>query len=127
KHNPFVYFDDVNGWDGRAFTRPARCMDHVVDYRQLDADLTAGTLPRYVFITPDLLNDMHDGSVKRGDDWLAREVPKILSSPAFQDGGVLFLTWDEGSTLGNDEPPMIVISPYVKPGFVSRAPYTTSS
>ena len=31
-----------------------------------------------------------------GDAWLAREVPKILDSDAFKNGGVLFLLWDEG-------------------------------
>src|SRR5436189_238819 len=34
KHNPFVYFSDINGWDGGAFRPGARCMDHVVDYSQ---------------------------------------------------------------------------------------------
>lgn len=129
KHNPFVYFSDINGWDGQAFQPSQRCIDHVVDYSQFDVDLAAGALPSYVFITPNLDNDMHDGSVSRGDTWLANEVPKILGSTAFNDGGVLFLLWDEGSgTLSKgDDPPFIAISPNAKQGYVSKVDYDTSS
>lgn len=126
KHDPFVYFDDINGWDGSKFQPSPRCNEHVVDYAELDRDLAAGTLPRYVFITPNMINDMHDGSVAQGDAWLAHEVPKILGSDAFNRGGVLFLTWDEGSK-NSDDPPMIVISPHARRGMVSQTPFTASS
>ena len=126
KHNPFAFFADIDGWDGKAFQPGTRCVDHVVDYSQLDADLASGALPDYVFITPDLQHDMHDGSIQQGDAWLAAEVPKILASPRYQNGGVLFLLWDEGSNNG-DNPPFIVMSPNAKPGFVSQTSYDTSS
>ena len=126
KHNPFAFFADIDGWDGKAFQPGTRCVDHVVDYSQLDADLASGALPDYVFITPDLQHDMHDGSIAQGDAWLASEVPKILASPRFQNGGALFLLWDEGSNNG-DNPPFIVMSPNAKPGFVSQTSYDTSS
>ena len=45
-----------------------------------------------------MCNDMHDCSIASGDAWLARVVPGILASSAFADGGVLFITWDEGSS-----------------------------
>ncbi len=128
KHNPFIYFDDINGWDGKSVNQNQRCIDHVVDYSAFDADLAAGKLPKYVFITPNLQDDMHDGSIAQGDQWLAREVPKILGTDAFNKGGVLFLLWDEGGGLiAGDDPPMIVISPNVKPGFVSQVSYDESS
>jgi phospholipase C len=130
KHDPFVYFDDLNGWNGTTFQPTARCMQNVVDYSQLDADLQSGNVPRYVFITPNMIHDTHDASVKDGDLWLQQELPKIFASPAFQNGGVVFLTWDEGSSLGGtdaDSPPMIVISPLAKKGYVSQKPYDTSS
>jgi phospholipase C len=128
KHDPFVYFDDVNGWDGTEFHPQGRCADHVVDYRQLDVDLASHSVPRYAFITPDLDHDMHDGSIAAGDAWLAREVPKILASDAFRHGGVLFVLWDEGGgTPANDDPPFLAISPNARPGFASSADYDTSS
>jgi len=128
KHDPFVYFNDVNGWDGTAFHTSPRCTDHVVDYSQLDADLANHAVPDYVFITPNLDHDMHDGSVADGDAWLSREIPKLLASDAFQRGGVLFLLWDEGGgTPAGDDPPFLAISPHAKAGFVSQADYDTSS
>lgn len=131
KHDPFVYFDDINGWDGTQFHPSPRCTDHVVDYSQLDADIAANALPKYAFITPNLDNDMHDGSVRLGDTWLANELPKIMATDAFRNGGVIFLTWDEGSsgTLGGagDDPPFLAISPMAKAGYVSTAEYDTSS
>jgi hypothetical protein len=126
KHNPFAYFSDINGWDGTAFRPSARCTEHIVDYSQLGVDIAAGTMPNYVFITPNMVNDMHDGSVADGDKWLSNEVPKILATDAYKQGGVLFLLWDEG-TSQTDDPPFIAISPNAKPGFVSQTNYDTSS
>ncbi len=126
KHNPFAYFTDINGSDGSAFHPGARCADHIVDYTQLDTDLAAGVVPSYVFITPNLINDMHDGSISQGDTWLAGEIPKILASSAYQNGGALFLLWDEGSSQG-DDPPFIVASPLARAGFVSHVDYDTSA
>jgi len=126
KHNPFAYFTDVNGWNGTTFAPGPRCAAHIVDYSQLDADLAAGTVSTYVFITPNMVNDMHDGSIEQGDAWLSREVPKILASDAYKNGGALFLLWDEGSSQG-DDPPFIMVSPNAKVGFVSHTEYDTSS
>jgi phosphatidylinositol-3-phosphatase len=128
KHNPFVFFDDINGWDGTQFQFSQRCVDHVVDYSQLDKDIAAGTVPDYVFITPDLDNDMHDGSIGQADKWLEREVGKIMESDAYKKGGVIFLFGDEGGGYpASDDPPFIIISDMVKKGFVSKVDYDTSS
>lgn len=133
KHNPFVFFDDIVGWDGTTLTRQQRCLDHVVDYAQFDADLAAGSVPDYVFITPNMVNDMHDGTIADGDKWLSTEVPKILNSPAYQHGGVLFITADEGEGRSitewsqSDDPPFLVLSPLAKAGYVSDVPYDTTS
>ncbi len=128
KHDPFVYYNDVNGWDGTAFHPELRCNDHVVNYSQLDADLAAHAMARYVFITPDLDDDMHDGSVAQGDAWLAREMPKIMADDSFKNGGAIFLLWDEGGgSPASDDPPFIAISPQAKPGYVSHVDYDTSS
>jgi phosphatidylinositol-3-phosphatase len=126
KHNPFAYFSNVNGSDGTTFQASARCKAHVVDYSHLDSDLAAGTVPDYVFITPNMIHDMHDGSLQDGDTWLSQEVPKILASDAYKRGGVLFLLWDEGAS-ATDDPPFIAVSPFAKPGFVSQTAYDTSS
>jgi len=91
KHNPFIYYNDVR-------TNAARCAEHVVPFTQLSTDLVNGTVPNLAWITPNMCNDMHDCSIATGDAWLANVVPGILASSAFQNGGVLFITWDEGES-----------------------------
>jgi len=70
--------------------------------------------------------------IKKGDDWLSTEVPKILASQAFKDNGVLFVLWDEGDEplfgSASDGPiPLIVLSPKAKKGFSSATAFTHSS
>ncbi len=126
KHDPFVYFNDINGWDGQAFQPSTRCATHIVDLKQLDADIAATSLPKYAFITPNLDHDMHDGTIEQGDAWLQEQVTKIVGTDAFNNGGVIFVLWDEGSNSA-DDPPFIAISPNANRGFVSTSDYDTSS
>jgi hypothetical protein len=131
KHNPFVFFDDLTG---RLNASDPTCIAHNRPYSELATDLANGTVGRFNFITPNLCHDMHNSCaptsnlIKQGDDWLASEVPKILGSRAYQDGGALFIVWDEG-TLDSDGPiGMIVLSPYAKgAGYSNHIAYTHSS
>ncbi len=90
-------------------------------------------MARYNFITPNLCDDMHDScsplnnQVKQGDQWLSRNVPPIMKSPAYRAGGVLFITWDEGE--GDDGPiGLIVLSPDARGhGYHNTKHYTHSS
>ena len=71
---------------------------HDVPYTQLATDLTRNALPAFSFITPNLIDDMHDGTIAQGDAWLARNLPVILDSSAVPGRTtVVFITWDEGS------------------------------
>ena len=81
----------------------------------------AGTVARYNFITPNLCNDMHDCSIAVGDSFLQGFVPKILNSTAWQQGGVLFILWDEGSTGtgGGGQVAVLVIANNVTAGYRS--------
>jgi phospholipase C len=87
RHNPPPYYTSLSG-----------CSSHDVPYPQLGTDLAAGTLPAFSFITPNLTDDMHDGTIAQGDAWLARNLPAILTSRQYLAGStVVFITWDEGS------------------------------
>jgi phosphatidylinositol-3-phosphatase len=88
KHDPFAYYTRITN-------NPPRC-SHVVPLGRLGADERGHTLPRFIWITPNLCHDMHDCSVSTGDRFLARLVPTLLRS--LGRNGVLFLTWDEGSS-----------------------------
>jgi hypothetical protein len=88
KHDPFMYYDDVAG-------SAARCRN-LVGFGALAADLRAGRLPTFVWITPNLCDDTHDCGVQVGDRFLARTVPPLLRE--LGPDGFLVLTWDEGSS-----------------------------
>jgi phosphatidylinositol-3-phosphatase len=123
KHNPFVFFDDVTGNNSPA---SAYCISHVRPYSELANDLQKNTVARYNFITPNLCNDMHDCDATAGDTWLSKEVPKILGSQAYKDGGAIFITWDESLT-GDGPIGMIVLSPFAKTNYSNSIHYTHSS
>ena len=128
KHNPFVYFDDVTN---ALSTTSAYCIAHVRPYTELATDLNNNTVASYNFITPNLCNDMHDCSVTMGDTWLATNVAMIMNSTAYQQGGVIFITWDEGeSSQGGADGPigLIVLSPKAKgAGYKNTIHYTHGS
>jgi phospholipase C len=87
RHNPAVYYTSLSG-----------CATKDVPYTQLSTDLKDGSLPAFSFITPNLIDDMHDGTVADGDTWLAGNLPTILNSSEYTDGSTaIFITWDEGS------------------------------
>jgi phospholipase C len=86
-HNPPPYYTSLSG-----------CARHDVPYTQLATDLAAGALPAFSFITPNVIDDMHDGTIARGDAWLAANLPALLNSRQYRAGTTaVFVTWDEGS------------------------------
>jgi len=130
KHNPFVFFDDVS----EGFRMDSRhCIEHIRPFTELATDLAQGTVARYVFITPNICNDMHDACaplnnrITQGDTWLQATVPMILGSSAYQAEGALIITWDEGAR--SDGPiGFIVLSPRAKGhGYSNHIRYTHGS
>lgn len=118
KHNPFMYYPSVT--DDRAL-----CTDRVVPFSRLDEDLlTATALPEYAFISPDMCSDTHDCPVQAGDDWLSREVPKILAAPAFTTkNSLLVITYDEGDASSN-QVVTVFAGPAARKGFISETRFT---
>ncbi len=87
RHDPPPYYTTLTG-----------CATLDVPYTQLSSDLAANSLPAFSFITPNLIDDMHDGTIAQGDAWLAANLPAILNSPDYQSGNTaVFITWDEGT------------------------------
>ena len=88
-HNPFVYYEGFRNDE-------ARCRERVVDFdAHFDADLAANRY-RYVFITPNRCNDMHDCPSRIGDAWLGGVLERIMASEGYRAGGVIFVLFDEG-------------------------------
>ena len=73
------------------------CAANDVPFTQFAADLSSGSLPTFSFVTPNLIDDTHDGSVADGDRWLRAAVGDVVSSAEYRSGALaLFITWDEG-------------------------------
>jgi len=130
KHDPFLYFTD------QQMGASGLCANTNVDFSAFASDLATNTY-RYMWITPNLIDDGHDpatdpvAGLAQSDHWLSTVVPTILASDAYKAGGVLFITWDESEGRNGDDPdkiPMIVVSMRVKtPGMTSATAYTHSS
>lgn len=97
RHDPFMYFHSI-------IDNQANCDAHVVNLELLRGDLkSAATTPNFSFITPNLCNDGHDdvcvdgrlGGLAAADKFLQQWVPLITNSPAYQDSGLLIVTFDE--------------------------------
>lgn len=127
KHDPFVYFSDQTN---NRSSSSSTCIAHIRPFSQLAHDLSANSVARYNFITPNVCDDMHDNcggsSIAHGDAWLKKTVPMILNSTAYRSGGVLFITWDEAAS-GDGPIPMIVLSPYAKGNHYHNSTYYTHS
>jgi phosphatidylinositol-3-phosphatase len=164
RHDPFVYFHSVI--DERSY-----CDKHVVALGSptgampaaalkgetgLASDLSAVTKTQKLsFIAPDLCDDGHDfpctnepggaSALANIDTFLETWVPKITSSQAFRENGLLEIVFDEASNSeteacceempgpGSPQPGItgpgggrvgaVLLSPFIKPGTVSTTPY----
>jgi hypothetical protein len=107
RHDPFVYFHSIIDSPG--------CKTHVVNLNALSKDLDSErTTPNFVFITPNLCNDGHDGSgtgaaatlcangqpggLTSADAFLKVWVPRIMASEAYKKDGLLIITFDESNS-----------------------------
>lgn len=146
KHNPFAYFHSI-------IDAPS-CDSNVVALPRLESDLrSAAATPAYVFISPNLCHDGHDtpcvngepGGLVSADRFLRHWVPLITGSPAYREGGLLIITFDESrgsdtesccnerpgpnvQQAGVDGPGggrtgAVLLSPFIAPGTVSNVPY----
>jgi phospholipase C len=88
RHVPFLSYADIRN-------DPRRCAN-VVPLTQLQHDLQGAGLRRFVWITPNLCDDMHNCGVAAGDAFLQRVVPSLIE--AVGPRGAIIITWDEGTT-----------------------------
>ena len=82
------------------------------------------TLGAFVFVTPNLCNDMHSCPVLTGDRWLQKWMPVIRSSRVYRAGHTaIVITFDEGGP-NNNPVATLVVSPDVRAGFHSSRAFT---
>ncbi len=111
---------------------------NVVDVSEFDKDVAAGTLPDVSWLVDQDLGDEHPaiGDVCSGENWTVTRVNELMKSPYWGHLAILFTMDDFGGWVDHVAPPrqygcdathpyglgfrlpLIVISPYARPGFV---------
>lgn len=124
RHDPLAYFTDVES------SLKYNVVPSVPNFQN---DIAHGTLPEYSYVTPDLIEDAHDGTLSQADAWLKANIPQLLASPQFKEDGILFIVWDEGSVRpvdprnGGGRVATLVLGPGVKRGYHSQVQYNHQS
>lgn len=104
KHAPWTHFTNV---PDRAI-QPFTAFPH--DFSRL---------PTVAFVIPDLEDDMHSGSIRHGDAWLARRLAPVVAWGATHDT-LIIITWDESNEPLSNHIPTIFVGPMVTPGLVDE-------
>jgi phospholipase C len=127
KHNPFIYFNRIR-------LDTARCERTIVPLTALQTDIEAGSLPNFIFITPNLCNDAHDCPLDVADAWLTELLGRLVPAlDAKTESYLIVMLFEEGQ--GNHSccglpleaggrVPVVFYSPLVKIGFEDTTPYT---
>ncbi len=96
-------------------------------------DIQAGTLPSVAWVLPPPTQSTHPPQlIELGENWLAIQVNALMNSPYWANTAI-FITWDDFGGFSDHVPPpqldavglgprapLIVISPYAKPGYISH-------
>ena len=101
KHNPWVNFTNVPASDNLTF-----------------ADFPSNNyaeLPTVSFVIPNLMDDMHDGTIAQGDAWLKANV-NGYAQWAKTHNSELIITWDEDDDTSANRIPTIIVGADVRPG-----------
>ena len=128
RHNPFAYFHSLLDLGS--------CTQKDVPLDRLDGALAGGT-PNFSFISPNLCNtgeptecdtDVKDPGPAQADKFLATWAPKILASPAYQQDGVLIITFGEATPGVNGAPVgTLLLSRFLTPGSTNAGAFNPYS
>ncbi|PYO94375.1 MAG: hypothetical protein DMD62_05965 [Gemmatimonadetes bacterium] len=121
-HVPMSYFSDIRNNSAQAA--------NMVPFTRFAADLANGTLPDFSFITPNLNDDAHNGTLAAADKWLETNIDPLIQSAQFKQDGLLIIWWDESassSTHGGGKVAWTVVSPFAKRGYQSTTSYQHQS
>jgi phosphatidylinositol-3-phosphatase len=118
RHVPAVYYLGLR----------ADCRRHVRRLGRLGSGhlhdaLNGGHAPAYIFVTPNMCNDMHDCPASAGDRWASRWIRMMRRSRTYRAGHTaILLTWDEDDGSAGNRVPLVVVSPYTPAGRTSSRP-----
>jgi len=114
KHNPFISYNNIRN-------NNARC-SRIVNSVELDWDIGNGTLPQYMYFTPNILNDCHNTSIAYGGRWLNSYLtPRIAKLP---QGTLVVITWDEDDYTESNKIDTCMFGSMIIPGTSDGNRYT---
>ncbi|KAJ7263888.1 phosphoesterase family-domain-containing protein [Mycena rebaudengoi] len=91
KHNPLVIYD--------AISQDPRRVKRLRTFNDFANDVVNGTLPQWVFVTPNMVNDAHDTTIDFAASFLEYWLLPLLTDPRVNDGETLILvTFDENES-----------------------------
>lgn len=102
KHNPWESFSDSQNVEQNFSSFPS-------DFTQL---------PSVSWVIPDMNDDMHDGTVQQGDQWIQSNMSAYATWAAAHNS-LLIVTWDEDDN-GNNQIATIFYGANLKPGRYSE-------
>jgi len=113
--------------------------DQLVPADAILGDAAAGHLPAYSLVTPVVFQSQHNRqSMAAGDTWIGEVVQAIENGPDW-DSTAIFITWDDCgcfydhmnplrySTRWGIRVPLLIVSPFARPGFTDTNPGTFAS
>lgn len=100
KHAPWTHFSDIPPIDS----------DPMYDF-----PTNLSQLPTVAWVIPDVLHDMHSGSIARGDRWLKQHMGPVIDWMT-RHHGLVIITWDESSATLPNQIPTIFVGQMVRPG-----------
>lgn len=104
KHVPWTNFSNVAASDNQPFT-------------SFPANLA--NLPTIAWVIPNLMGDMHDGTIQQADNWLKTNLANYLAWVR-SNNSLLIITWDEDNGTAVNQISTIFVGPMVKPGQYSE-------
>jgi len=114
KHNPWVNFDTapnaIPASDNLPFQGYYPGTVAPVDYTKL---------PAVSFVVPNLINDMHDGTIQQGDTWLQSNIDGYAQW-AKTHNSLLIITWDEDDSSQSNHVATLFVGQSVNPGQYSE-------
>ena len=138
--NPHAEYSGAfwNGFDAiKAVRYSSDWNTHIIrpNYRVF-TNLTAGTLPEVSWVIPTLYDSDHPASGCNGGPWWVTRVVNAIGTSRYWKNTAIILLWDDwGGWYDNAPPmqinytslgmrvPMIVISPFAKPHYISHTLY----
>ena len=119
KHNPWANWQAAEGTD----PIPPNQLRFDTNLRFLDFPTDFTQLPDVAIVVPNQQNDMHDGSIRMGDDWLRANFA-AYAEWARTHNSLLIITFDEDNLSGPNKIPTVFYGAGLAPGTVNDTRWT---